>query len=224
MAKGLDEFYEGTERLILGGQELPYTILDFWRLNLSQILLNMTRGAFAEFVVQAAMTEGGFDAMHQLKNGVEPWDIDGPEIFTKDGIRSSRIEVKSTASIQLNTPDYKEPISLPSSRLTFSIRPAIDWDVPEEPARRHSDIYVFCHYTAERKTDNMLDLKWWDFYVYPTFKIDNDIEAKISKQKTISIRRLQMIGVEKKSFNELYANIRECLDEVSSYYKQGDWL
>lgn len=224
MAKGLDEFYEGTERLILGGQELPYTILDFWRLNLSQILLNMTRGAFAEFVVQAAMTEGGFDAMHQLKNGVEPWDIDGPEIFTEDGIRSSRIEVKSTASIQLNTPDDKEPISLPASRLTFSIRPAIDWDVPEEPARRHSDLYVFCHYTAKRKTDNMLDLKWWDFYVYPTFKIDNDVEAKISKQKTISIRRLQMIGVEKKSFNELYANIRECLNEVSSYYKQGDWL
>ena len=218
MAKGLDEFYEGTERLFLDEQELPYTMADFWRLNLSQILLNMTRGSFAEFVVQAAMTEGGFDAMHQLKNGVEPWDVDGPDIFTKEGVRPSRIEVKSTASIQLNTRDEKEPISLPPSRLQFSIRPAIDWDTPEEPARRHSDLYVFCHYTAERKKDNMLDLKWWDFYVYPTFKIDNDVDAKISRQKTISVRRLQMIGVEKCSFNELYEKIIECLEEVSVYH------
>lgn len=67
MAKGYDEFFNGTEKLELDGKELPYTMLDFWRTNLSQILLNMTRGSFAEFIVQAALTEGGFDAIEQLK-------------------------------------------------------------------------------------------------------------------------------------------------------------
>lgn len=67
----------------------------------------------------------------------------------------------------------------------------------------------------------MLELKWWDFYVYPTYKIDHDIDTKLSNQKTISVRRLQMIGVEKCSFNELYGKIIDCLTEVSDYYRGG---
>ena len=101
--------YKGTEKLLLNGKELPYSMLDFWSINLSEILLNMTRGSFAEFLVQCALTEGGFNALGDdaVKTGVEAYDIDGPKIMTPQGKRPSRIEVKSAASIQVDTPDER---------------------------------------------------------------------------------------------------------------------
>lgn len=211
--------YKGTERLLLNGKELPYSMLDFWSINLSEILLNMTRGSFAEFLVQCALTEGGFNALGDdaVKTGVEAYDIDGPEIMTPQGKRPSRIEVKSAASIQVDTPDEKEPLSLPASRLVFSIRPAIDWSSGSEEKKRNNDLYVFAHYKATRKSDNMLDLSFWDFYVYPTFKINENIDTSLSDQKTVSLRRLQMIGVPCVSFSDLYNQILKVLDEISQH-------
>lgn len=228
----MKEMYEGNEKLKLDGKELNFTMIDFWKMNLTNILFNMTRGAFAEFVVRSALEYGGFPPDREMQTGVEPYDLNGPKVFakrmTKDGWKMGwfehcRIEIKSTASVQHNTPDEKEPISLAPSRITFGIGKRIDWELPDElqDKRRNSDLYVFCHYTAERKTDNILDLSYWDFYVYPTYKIDNDIDTKLSDQKTISLRRLQMIGVKKCSFAELYDEVLKTVDEISEYYKQN---
>lgn len=210
----------GTEKLILDGKELPYSMGDFWSAKFSAILLNMNRGSFAEFLVLCAMAENGDQTLwaKTVKAGVEPYDIDGPEITTPHGTRKSRIEVKCTASVQLNTPDEREPISLPPSRLTFSIRPAIDWDADSRESQRNSDLYIFAHYKATRKSDNMLDLSFWDFYVYPTYKIDGNIDTELSEQSTISLRRLQMIGVPCVSFRELYREIVRVCSEISKYH------
>lgn len=211
--------FEGTERLILNGKELPYTMTDFWRINLSALLLNMTRGSFAEFLVQCAMNEGGYNAFRDdfIKTGVEPFDINGPEIITPHGKRASRIEVKSAASIQHNTPDKKEPLTLPASRLVFSIRPAIDWKSGSEKPQRNNDLYVFAHYKAKRKTDDILDLSFWEFYVYPTYKIDGDASG-LAKQNSISIYRLQTLKVPCVSFNELYKEIKKVTDDITAHY------
>lgn len=214
--------YRGSEKLILDGKELPYSMLDFWSAKFSAILLNMNRGSFAEFLVLCAMAEKGDQALwaETVKAGVEPYDIDGPDITTPHGTRKSRIEVKCTASVQLDTPDEKEPISLAPSRLTFSIRPAIDWNANSREARRNSDLYIFAHYKAARKSDNMLDLSFWDFYVYPTYRIDENTDTDLSKQSTISVRRLQMIGVPRVSFQELYQEILRVTAEVSAHYSE----
>ena len=209
--------YKGDEHLILNGEFLPYTMLDFWRVNLTQILLNMTRGSFAEFLVQCALTDHGIDAIHQEKNGIEPWDIDGPVIWTKEGSRTSRIEVKSAAAIQIDTPDEKEPLSLPDSQLKFSIKPSIDWSRYEEGPHHNNDLYVFCHYKAQYKKDNMLDLGLWDFYVYPTFKIEDD--SNLKDQKTISVYRLKQLNVPPQSYNTLYNKIESVIFEISEYNK-----
>lgn len=202
-------YWTGNEALILEGKDLPYTMIDYWRLNLSDILLNMNRGGFAEFIVQSAMDYSGFNALKQEKTGIEAWDVDGPAIKTADGTRLSKIEVKSAASVQIDTPDEKEPISLPDSRIVFSIKKAIDYNGPDEIPRRNNDLYVFCHYTATRKSDNMLDLKYWDFYVISTRKIEND--EQLSKQSTISLYRLKKLGVPCVSFTSLYKAI---IDEL----------
>ncbi len=195
-------YWTGNESLELDGKKLPYTMIDYWRLNLSDILLNMNRGGFAEFIVQSAMSYHGFDALSQEMTGIEAYDVIGPDIITPAGTRQSRIEVKSAASVQIDTPDDKETISLPDTQLKFSIRKAIDWSAGDEIPRRNNDLYVFCHYTAQHKNDNMLDLHFWDFYVITTAKIEAD--PSLSKQNTISVYRLKKLGVPRIGFSELY--------------------
>ena len=218
MSNDKDHMYTGNEKLILNSKELPYSMLNFWQTNLSVILLNMTRGSFAEFLVNCALDAGGFRTMDRTKTGIEPYDIEGPTIPSLG--RPCRIEVKSAASVQYATKDEDEPICLPSGRLQFSIRRTIDWTNEAAGAQHNNDLYVFCHYTATRKSDNMLDMRYWDFYVYPTFMIDNNLS--LSKQKTISLRRLQLLNVRKQSFDTLYAEIMRTISQISDQYADAN--
>ena len=208
--------YSGFEKLQYKGKETPFTVLNFWQVNLSEILLNVTRGSFAEYIVLCALSEVLDDALTQSKNGMEAWDIDGPELNLPNGKRRSRIEVKSAASVQYDTPDAKEPISLPSNRLVFSIRKAVDYSTSDTEKHRNNDLYVFCHYKATRKSDNILDLDLWEFYVYPTYLIDES--PSLSEQKTISVRRLQMLGVEPHGFETLCQAILDTQKQISDHY------
>ena len=151
--------YTGNEKLEYKGKELPYSMLQFWQLSLSDILFNMNRGTFAEYIVRCALIEGGFIPPDESNGSIRPWDITGPVIPSVS--RAARIEVKSTATIQSNSPDGIEVSTLPDSKLVFSIKPAIDWDTNEKG--RHNDLYVFCHYKATSKAQNILDMGLWDF-------------------------------------------------------------
>ncbi len=60
----------------------------------------------------------------------------------------------------------------------------------------------------------MLDLKHWDFYVLSTARIEAD--PSLSKQKTISLYRLNKLGVPRCGFGELYdaiiSELKTCYD------------
>ncbi len=206
--------YSGKEKLINDGKDLPYSMLNFWQTSLSVILLNMTRGSFAEFLVNCVLDYNGFKTMDRTKTGIEPYDIEGPVIPSL--CRPCRIEVKSAASVQYTTKDEDEPISLPPSKLQFSIRRALDWSDKAAGPKHNNDLYIFCHYKATRKSDNMLDLQYWDFYVYPTYLIEES--PSLSKQKTISLRRLQMLNVKKQTFDTLYGEIMRTIKDISNHY------
>ena len=47
--------YTGKERLTYRSKELDSSILDFWSWAYSDIIRNVNRGAFAEFIVREAM-------------------------------------------------------------------------------------------------------------------------------------------------------------------------
>lgn len=206
--------YNGDESLILDGAELPYSILDFWRTNLSELLLNVNRGSFAEFIVQCALTGGGFDALHQEKTGMEPWDIDGPDICIFGSVRPSRIEVKSCASLQHGMDDLAAPLD--DTKLRFSIRKAVDWSNEPAGENRNNDLYVFCNYTALSKSDNILDMKYWDFYVCPTFRLNED--SFLKDRNAVSLWRLKRMGLEKCGFGSLYDRITGVLSEIEGFY------
>lgn len=209
----------GEEQLQYKGYPLGFSILRYWQLNLSVLLLNVTRGGFAEYLVLCALSKVMPEALTQVKSGMEEFDVDGPQLSLPEGIRSSRIEVKSTASVQLNTPDDIEPIELPENRLVFSIRKATTESDSEE--KRRNDLYVFCHYKATRKSENIMNLDLWDFYVYPTFLIDENPE--LSRQKTISISRLRQLDVQPHGFDTLCQAILDTQKQISDHYmnRQG---
>lgn len=208
------KLYSGNEKLEYNGKVLPYSMLQFWQLSMSDILFNMNRGTFAEYIVRCALSKGGFDALNEENGTIRVWDITGPDVPSE--ARPAKIEVKSAASVQKNTPDEEE-VTLPDSRLVFSIRKAVDDDTKE--IGRHSDLYVFCHYKASRKEQNILDMGLWDFYVYPTFMIDAD--PKLNNKNSISLYRIKKLGVAPVSFDALYDEIMCQISVVSEYLSKG---
>ena len=206
-------YYKGTEQLELNGKKLGFNMIDFWRNELSSIMDTMTRGTFSEYLVACAMELHGFHALQQNKLGHEAWDLDGPKIMTAEGKRESRIEVKSTANVHIELEEDER--KLRESQLKFSIRKAIDWYHEALGKRRHSDVYVFCYYTATKKSQNMLDVGLWEFYVLPTWEIDED--PYLQGRNSVSLYRLHEMGLKPIRFEALYDEIKSALKTVEDH-------
>lgn len=149
----------GEEQLTLNNKSIGYNLIDFWRWSVSDILSNATRGKFAEFIVGTAINL-------DINNLRDEWDA--YDLITNEGVK---IEIKSSAYIQSwNQTKF--------SNITFSIKPAKFWNADDnmskDEAKRHADIYVFCLLKhKEQETINPLYLEQWEFYVLPTYKLDN---------------------------------------------------
>lgn len=176
--------YNGDEKLINDGKYLPYTMLNFWQWSLSNIQFRMTRGTFASFIVRCSLDQGGVPTRPSIGTGFEPYDLEGPIIPSIGKV--SRIEVKSSAYLNSENGKYEE-------RASFSIAPArvaVDGDYKKNsPQQRNNDIYVFTLYTATDNRRNILDLSWWEFFVLPTYRIEED--ECMRKQKSISLPRVR---------------------------------
>lgn len=174
----------GNEYLEDNGNKIDYILFDFWRWSVSYILSNATRGRFAEFIVGTAINLNP----DNLRDEWAAYDL-----ISSSGIK---IEVKSAAYLQSwNQKRY--------SSISFSIKPARIWDskkyIRREEPKRHADVYVFCHLKhKESETINPLKMEQWDFYVLPTFILDNYERSQISitinslKQLTTSIEYSQL--------------------------------
>ncbi|MBL1214790.1 MAG: hypothetical protein HND52_15640 [Ignavibacteriae bacterium] len=191
----------GNECLTNNGQNTNYNLLDFWRWSVSDILSNATRGRFAEFVVGTAV---GLNP----ENLRDEWDA--YDLTTENGIR---IEVKSAAYIQSwNQRNF--------SSISFSIKPARYWDAETNmqrgEAKRHADVYVFCHLKhKDQKTIDPLKMEQWDFYVLPTYRLDN-YERSQSSITINSLRRL----TEPKKYSDLKTEIEKAFEEQKNVAQQ----
>lgn len=66
----------------------------------------------------------------------------------------------------------------------------------------------------------MLNLDFWDFYVLPTYRIEDD--PSLSSQKTISLGRLKRLHLDMISFNNLADAIYACINEISNHYDKTE--
>ena len=67
----MDSTKAGDESLLFQGKQTGFTISDFWRWGFSDLLDNVLRGTYCEFVVGAAL---GVDLSTGRTNW-SPWDI-----------------------------------------------------------------------------------------------------------------------------------------------------
>ena len=184
----------GKECLTDNGQKTNFNLLDFWRWSVSDILSNATRGRFAEFMVGTAV---GLNP-EKLRDEWDAYDL-----ITDDGIK---IEVKSSAYIQSW---YQQGFS----NISFSIKPARYWDsvtnIQRGEPKRHADVYVFC--LLKHKDQNTIDplkMEQWDFYVLPTYRLDNYQRS----QSSITINSLKKLTDPKK-----YSELK---NETTNAYKE----
>lgn len=192
----------GNECLTDNGLNTNYNLLDFWRWSVSDLLSNATRGRFAEFIVGTAI---GINS----ENLRDEWDA--YDLITDDGIK---IEVKSAAYIQ--SWDQKR-----FSTISFSIKPTKYWDAEtniyrDEP-KRHADVYVFCLLKhKDKNTIDPLKLEQWDFYVLPTYRLDNYQRS----QSSITINSLEKLTNPKK-YSELKDEITKAYEEQKTTRRNG---
>ena len=149
----------GNEKLTFKDKTLDFSLLDFWRWSVSDILSNATRGIFAEFVVATA-------AKINLNEVRDEWGAF--DLITSEGIK---IEVKSSAYLQTW---FQKALS----KISFSTKPAFVIDIEtnqkSEVKIRSADIYVFCLLHHENKqTVEPLNLDHWEFYVLATEQLNN---------------------------------------------------
>lgn len=188
----------GTEPICDDKGKQISSILDFWQWAYSDIIGNIERGHFAEYLVARAL-----DAVKDTRVEWDKYDV-----LTNDGIS---IEVKSSGYVQTWQQKGK-------SKISFSIRPTRAFNSKanayEDALKRQAQIYVFCVHNYEKKDEgiNPLNMKQWDFYILPTEKLNMEVK----EQKTISLQKIIKLGAEKCSYSELSACINKlkCLWDI----------
>lgn len=197
----MDSTKSGDESLLFQGKQTDFTISDFWRWGFSDLLDNVLRGTYCEFVVGAAL---GVDLSTGRTNW-SPWDITFPYAWEDAAGRHDiiRVEVKNSSYLQ----SWNEG---KLSKISFGIAPKEITD----PAygtmgekKRQSDVYVLCHYKAQdRATADPLVLDDWDFYVVSTKVLDKVCAG----QKSIGLTSLQGLCHIKTDFSGIKDSVIRC--------------
>src|SRR5512143_1909861 len=78
----------GEEQITLHGKSIGFSLVDFWKWSVSDLVSNVTRGRLAEFIVASSL---GID----LKIARDEWQA--YDLITADG---KKLEVKSAAYVQ----------------------------------------------------------------------------------------------------------------------------
>ena len=180
----------GSEEFTLHGKSTGITVLDYWAWSCSDLHDNTMRGVMAEFLVTSSFNQGILPPSQMRVNWL-PYDVTSPT--------GRRIEVKSAAYIQSWTPEDV------FSKIIFDIGKKVAWDgtTYASEAKRNCDLYVFCIFTALTRDISVLNLDYWDFYVLPTFVLND----KVPDQKRIALSSLLKLGPVKTDFAGLAETI-----------------
>lgn len=165
---------------------------DFWAWNSSDLLNNTLRGAFAEYIVAMAL---GIEFTYAREDWSEY------DLISNDGIK---VEVKCSAYLQ-----SWEQNKLSEIRFGCGPSQAFSNQRYDGVSIRHSDVYVFCVFTAKDiKIADVLNLDQWIFYILST----QVLNEKLGLQKTLSLNSLLKLNPIKAHFHEIENAIHDALN------------
>src|SRR3972149_9477365 len=124
----------------IGREDL--SILDFWRWGYSNLLPNITRGVFAEYLVAVALGKDGQPR--------KPWA--GSDFKYKD----KKVEVKSTSFVQSWGETRGEPVFVVAKHGEWSDRSEL-----EKEKKYRGDVYVLCCLQEDADGDTIMDVSRW---------------------------------------------------------------
>ena len=138
--------------------------------------------------------------------------------------RAKRIEVKASSYV---LPWNRKRVS---QIRTFSIAPSnnLYWngmaESNEKKLSRQSDIYVFClHTNQDIESVDPLVLDYWEFYVVPTFVIDERCERIGNPdQKKISLNVVKRLSKGSVSWSGLRQRVDDVVDIVNRHLDESD--
>lgn len=164
---------EGNEKLTYNDKSLNFSLLDFWKWSVSDILSNATRGRFAEFIVATATNTD----TTKCRDEWGAFDLETPE-----GIK---LEIKSAAYLQ-------SWFQRKLSNISFRAKAALSWDSvtnkQSKIPKRHADVYVFCLLHHDNKqTVDPLNLNQWEFLVLATRQLNDYTRS----QHSITLKSLK---------------------------------
>jgi len=147
------------------------TVEDFWIWGYSDMLTNVVRNTFAEFIVGYALGR-----LHTPKVGQEAVVFD---------YRDKQVVIRAAAYVQSDGAQKKK------SKINFDVRPRQENHARSGQAGipRDSDCYIFCLFTYEDFDDKnaarnaIIDMGHWRFYVVPTALLNE----RIPNKKTVGV-------------------------------------
>lgn len=181
-----------------GYDELPgldgKTLLDYWSWAYSDIIENVQRAVFAEFLVASAL---GLDAGSRV--GWRSYDLLYGE---------ARIEVKASAYIQ--SWHREKP-----SNIVFGVGKRLEMDDETTSygsvAARNADIWVFALFEPQAHGDgDVVDARLWRFYVVR----GRDLETSLGNQKSASLAT-----IEKLADPVRYRGLKDAIDSALGNYR-----
>jgi hypothetical protein len=161
---GLDTFQKD-------GKSQAVTLKEFWSWSTSDLVLNITRGLLAEFIVAKAL-----DAADGVRIAWDAFDV-----TTRKG---TKVEVKSAAYLQ----SWEQT---KFSTIQFNVEKTTPLDEEKGSYRgepRHAaDVYVFAVLAEQNKSKvDPMNLDQWEFYVAPT----KTLEKRKRSQQSITLNSL----------------------------------
>ncbi len=165
-------------------QEIPLTgrtIRDFWAWGFSDILTNISRAVFAEWLVGSAL-----DAVNGIRPVWEYYDLD---------YAGAKIEVKSMSYLQnwKRPENFQNSFDIKATGANFPVElgahPGPDTEYYYDPEKkRRADVYVFAIYAERDKVRlNPLNIAAWEFLVLGT----PELERHFGSQDSVALSRIQ---------------------------------
>ncbi len=192
--------YTEDEMFTMEGESV-FSVLDFWRYTYGA--LESLQDAIAEFLVSRAL---GID---KAENSLVWTGYDM-------SYRSKRVEVKASSYVHFWNKNKT------SEQRSFSIAPTSNYywfgnaDRDGKELSRQNELYVFCLNTnRDTQNNNPLRIDDWDFYVVPTFLINERCELIGNpNQKTISIGVVKRIAGGAVKWSALRQKIDSVIEQI----------